>query len=202
MAIMNVGYARVSAIEQNLDMQIDALKRAGCRKIFQEMRSGKAGTIRPEFEQMLRFIDKGDTLIVWKLDRLGRSLTEVVSTLEELHRQGIHFRSLTEEFDSTSAHGRFALQMQATLSEYFVNLTRERTIEGLRAAKARGVRLGRPPALSEADKAEARKLLEAGEMSVAKIADLFGVSRFTFYSYFPQARTQAAAEREAAMREP
>src|SRR4051794_10430294 len=132
-----------------------------------------------------------DVLVVWKLDRLGRSLVEMMRTIDSLRRQDVHFRSLTEQFDSATAHGRFALQMHGAMAEYFLDLNRERTMEGLKAALARGRKGGRPKKLSEADIEAGRALLAAGTISVAEIAKGLGVSRYTFYSYFPRARTSS-----------
>ena len=188
---MLVGYARVSTQDQNLDLQRDALTKAGCEKIFEEKKSGKAGTKRPEFEAALASLRPTDVLVVWKLDRLGRSLVEMMRTIDGLRVKEIHFRSLTEQFDSATAHGRFALQMHGAMAEYFLDLNRERTMEGLKAAVARGRKGGRPRKLSEADLEVGQALLAAGNISVAAIAKRLGVSRFTFYTYFPQARTRS-----------
>ena len=188
---MLVGYARVSTQDQSLDLQRDALLKAGCEKIFEEKKSGKAGTVRPEFQAALAFLRPDDVLVVWKLDRLGRSLVEMMRTIDGLRHQEVHFRSLTEQFDSGTAHGRFALQMHGAMAEYFLDLNRERTMEGLKAAVARGRKGGRPKRLSEADMEVARALLAAGNISIAAIAKRLGVSRFTFYRYFPQARTRS-----------
>lgn len=193
---MLVGYARVSTQDQNLDLQRDALTKAGCERLFEEKKSGKAGTKRPAFEAALAFLRPDDVLVVWKLDRLGRSLVEMMRTIDGLRRQEIHFRSLTEQFDSDTAHGRFALQVHGAMAEYFLDLNRERTLEGLKAALARGRKGGRPKALSEADLEVGRALLAAGNISVAEIAKRLGVSRFTFYSYFPQARARSQAARK------
>jgi len=189
---MLIGYTRVSTLHQNLDLQRDALTRAGCEKIFEEKKSGKAGTKRPEFEAALAYLRPEDVLVVWKLDRLGRSLVEMMRTIDGLSRDGIKFQSLTEHFDSETAHGRFALQVHGAMAEYFLDLNRERTMEGLKAALARGRKGGRPPKLSEADIEAASALLSAGTISVAAIAKRMGVSRNTFYQYFPQARAAAS----------
>lgn len=188
---MLIGYARVSTLDQNLDLQRDALTRAGCQKIFEEKKSGKAGTNRPEFQAALAYLRPDDILVVWKLDRLGRSLVEMMRTIDKLRQDNIKFQSLTEHFDSETAHGRFALQMHGAMAEYFLDLNRERTLEGLKAALARGRKGGRPPKLSEADIEAARALLAAGTIPVAEIAKRMGVSRQTFYDYFPQARAKA-----------
>ena len=148
---MLIGYARVSTLDQNLDLQRDALTKAGCERLFEEKKSGKAGTKRPEFEAALAYLRPEDVLVVWKLDRLGRSLVEMMRTIDGLRVKDVHFRSLTEQFDSATAHGRFALQMHGAMAEYFLDLNRERTMEGLKAALARGRKGGRPKKLSEAD---------------------------------------------------
>lgn len=189
---MLIGYARVSTLDQNLDLQRDALTRAGCEKIFEEKKSGKAGTKRPALENALAYLRPEDFLVVWKLDRLGRSLVEMMRTIDKLRQDGIKFQSLTEHFDSETAHGRFALQMHGAMAEYFLDLNRERTMEGLKAALARGRKGGRPPKLSADDVEAARALLAAGTIPVAEIAKRLGISRTSFYDYFPQARTRAA----------
>jgi DNA invertase Pin-like site-specific DNA recombinase len=188
---MLIGYARVSTKDQNLEMQQDALNRAGCDKIFEEKKSGKAGTRRPALEAALAYLRPEDILVVWKLDRLGRSLIEMMRTIDDLRRAEIKFQSLTEHLDSETANGRFALQIHGAVAEYFLDLNRERTMEGLKAALARGRKGGRPPKLSAEDLEAAKALLAAGNISVAAIAKRMGVSRPTFYSYFPQARRQA-----------
>jgi DNA invertase Pin-like site-specific DNA recombinase len=189
---MLIGYARVSTLDQNLDLQRNALRKAGCKRIFEEKKSGKAGTRRPEFEAVLAFLRPEDVLVVWKLDRLGRSLVEMMRTIDTLRRDGVHFQSLTEHFDSDTAHGRFALQMHGAMAEYFLDLNRERTMEGLKAALARGRKGGRPKKLSEADLTVARAMLKEATISVADIAKRLGVSRATFYGYFPAARSKQA----------
>ena len=188
---MLVGYARVSTLDQNLDLQRDALRKVGCERLFEEKKSGKAGTKRPEFEAALAYLRPTDVLVVWKLDRLGRSLVEMMRTIDALRRQDVHFQSLTEQFDSATAHGRFALQMHGAMAEYFLDLNRERTMEGLKAALARGRKGGRPKKLSQADIEAGHALLQAGTISVAEIAQRLGVSRYTFYSYFPRARANS-----------
>jgi DNA invertase Pin-like site-specific DNA recombinase len=190
---MKIGYARVSTADQNLDMQRDALKRAGCEKIFEEKKSGKAGSKRPELEAALAYLRTEDILVVWKLDRLGRSLVEMMRTIDKLRADGIKFQSLTEELDSESAQGRFFLQIHGAMAEYFLDLNRERTMEGLKAALARGRKGGRKPKLAEDDKKAARAMLAAGDIAVAEIARRLGISRVSFYDYFPQARMKAKA---------
>lgn len=188
---MLIGYARVSTIDQNLDLQRDALLGAGCEKIFEEKKSGKAGTKRPALESVLEYLRPSDVLVVWKLDRLGRSLVEMMRTIDMLRRREVQFQSLTEHFDSSTAHGRFALQMHGAIAEYFLDLNRERTIEGLRAALARGRKGGRKKKLTESDLDVARALLQAGTLSVSDVAKRMGVSRTTLYSYLPPSRGRA-----------
>lgn len=187
---MLIGYARVSTADQNLDLQRDALLRAGCEKIFEEKKSGKAGSKRPELDAALAFLRPDDVLVVWKLDRLGRSLVEMMRTIDQLRSNGVAFRSLTEELDSESAQGRFFLQIHGAMAEYFLDLNRERTMEGLKAALARGRKGGRRKGLSEADIEAGQVLLASGTIPVADIAKRLGVSRSTFYTYFPQARVK------------
>ena len=189
---MKIGYARVSTVDQNLDMQRDALRRAGCEKIFEEKKSGKPGSKRPELEAALAYLWAEDILVVWKLDRLGRSLVEMMRTIDQLRADGIKFQSLTEDLDSESAQGRFFLQIHGAMAEYFLDLNRERTMEGLKAALARGRKGGRKPKLTDDDKKAARAMLAAGDISVAEIARRLGVSRVTFYDYFPKARAKAS----------
>jgi DNA invertase Pin-like site-specific DNA recombinase len=185
---MLIGYARVSTLDQNPALQRDTLTKAGCQKIFEEKKSGRAGTWRPEFDAALAFLRPDDILVVWKLDRLGRSLVEMMRTIDTLRRQDVKFQSLTEHFDSETAHGRFALQMHGAMAEYFLDLNRERTIEGLKAALARGRIGGRRRKLNDADLEAASALLKAGTIPVAEIAKRLGVGRTTFYAYFPNAR--------------
>ena len=160
--------------------------------MFEEKKSGKAGTRRPEFEAALAFLRPDDVLVVWKLDRLGRSLVEMTRTIDKLRLDKVRFQSLTEHFDSETAHGRFALQMQGAMAEYFLDLNRERTMEGLKAALARGRKGGRRKKLDEQDLAAARAMLTEQTISVAEVAKRLGVSRTTFYDYFPAARSGQA----------
>lgn len=149
-----------------------------------QSRHGAAGV-----KDALAFLRPDDVLVVWKLDRLGRSLVEMMRTIDGLRRDGVRFQSLTEHFDSDTAHGRFALQMHGAMAEYFLDLNRERTMEGLKAALARGRKGGRPKKLSAADMAVARAMLKDPTIAVAEIASRFGVSRTAFYRYFPAARS-------------
>lgn len=187
---MLIGYARVSTEDQKLDLQRDALKKAGCKKIFEEQESGRAGTKRPALEAAMAFLRTEDQLVVWKVDRLGRSLREMLDTAHKLQEQGVQLRSLTEAIDTETPTGRLMFNFLGTIAEYFLDLNRERTLEGLKAAAARGRKGGRPRKLSDADLAIAKALLKDPSIPVAQIAKRLDVSRTTFYSYFPQARTR------------
>mgnify|MGYP003671731149 CR=1 FL=1 len=191
---MLIGYARVSTDEQNLDLQRDALEHAGCEKIFEEKKSGRAGSKRPALEDALAYLRPDDVLVVWKLDRLGRSLTEMMRTLEQLRQGSVKFQSLTEQLDSETAQGRFVLQIHGAIAEYFLELNRERTMEGLKAARARGRVGGRRRRLSDEDLKIGKALLAADTISVADVAKRLGVSRQTLYNYFPRARAAAQGD--------
>ncbi len=188
---MLVGYARVSTQDQNLDLQRDALLRVGCEKIFEEKESGRAGTKRPALEAALAFLRPEDQLVVWKVDRLGRSLREMLDTAHKLQTQGVKLRSLTEAVDTETPTGRLMFNFLGTIAEYFLDLNRERTLEGLKAALARRRKGGRRRKLSDEDLAMARALLKDPSIPVAHVAKRLGVSRATFYAYFPGARSQS-----------
>lgn len=193
---MLVGYARVSTEDQNLDLQRDALTRAGCERLFEEKESGRAGTKRPAFEAALAFLRPEDQLVVWKVDRLGRSLREMLDTAHMLQGRGVKLRSLTESVDTETATGRLMFNFLGTIAEYFLDLNRERTMEGLRAALARGRKGGRRRKLSDDDLAVARAMLRDQTIPVAAIAKRLGVSRATFYAYFPAARSRVVGTQQ------
>ena len=183
-----IGYARVSTLDQNLALQQDALKEAGCEKIYVEQMSG-AVTDRPALRELLTYARSGDTLIVWKFDRLARSMKQLIETIEELRLRGIGFRSLTEAMDTTTAQGVLVFHMFSALAEFERALIRERTRAGLAAAKRAGRRGGRPPKMTEDDLDVARTLLANPTITVADIADRLGVSPATLYRYLPSARS-------------
>ena len=160
-----------------------------CQRIAIDALSRHVSRLCPRLD--LSYLRPEDVLVVWKLDRLGRSLVEMMRTIDSLRRQDVRFQSLTEHFGSDTAHGRFALQMHGAMAEYFLDLNRERTMEGLKAAVARSRKGGRPKKLSEADREAARAMLRAGTIPVAEIARRLGISRQTFYQYFPAARASA-----------
>src|SRR6201984_3688879 len=165
---MLLGYARVSTVDQNLALQRDALTEAGCQKIFTEQISG-AVTDRPALHDALEFARGGDTLMVWKLDRLARSMKQLIETVETLRVRGIGFRSLTEALDTTTAQGRLVFHMFGALAEFERSLIRERTQAGLAAARRAGRTGGRPPKLTEDDLDVARALLANPDISVTQI---------------------------------
>ena len=187
-----IGYARVSTLDQNLALQQDALKEAGCEKIFIEQMSG-AVSDRPALREALDYARSGDTLIVWKLDRLARSMKQLVETIEKLHLRNIGFRSLTEAIDTTTAQGVQVFHMFSALAEFERALIRERTRAGLAAAKRAGRTGGRPRKLTEDDLDVARTLLPNPDITVGDVADRLGVSSATLYRYLPAARTANAA---------
>jgi DNA invertase Pin-like site-specific DNA recombinase len=189
----NIGYARVSSGEQTTDLQLDALNQQNCRRIFQETASG-AQRDRPQFIEALAFLRRGDTLIVWKLDRLARSLTQLIETIDELHRRGCGFRSLTEAIDTTTPSGRLIFHIFGALAEFERNIIRERTVAGLAAARARGRRGGRPKALGDAGLAAATALIKDGNLTIRQIAQQLGVSSGTLYKHIPKPRSNVGKE--------
>ena len=138
-----IGYARVSTSDQNLELQLDALKQVGCRRVFEETASG-ATRARPQLQQALEFLQPGDTLVVWKLDRLARSLQQLIEVIAQLHTRGCGFKSLTEAIDTTTAGGRLIFHIFGALAEFERSIIRERTLAGLDAARTRGRKGGAP----------------------------------------------------------
>jgi DNA invertase Pin-like site-specific DNA recombinase len=182
---MLVGYARVSLPEQQLALQEDALRQAGCEKIYTDTVSGKHKE-RPGLTQALEVVRTGDTLVVWKLDRLGRSLAHLVSVINALQRQGIHFQSLQERIDTTSGVGKLVFHLFAALAEFERDLIRKRTLAGLAAARARGKRGGRPKALDAQHIGLAKTLYDTKQLPVKEICALFAIGKTTFYRYLHQ----------------
>lgn len=175
---MIIGYARVSTQDQHPELQLDALTQAGCEQIFQEKMTGTIRE-RPELSLCLRTLRKGDTLIVWRMDRLARSLKDLVDIIEDLHQREIGFRSLTESIDTTSASGKLIFHIFGALAEFEHSLILERTKAGLAAARARGRKGGRRPAMSTSDIKKAVAMLSDPEMTKAEVALHFQVSRTT-----------------------
>ena len=187
---MLVGYVRVSTQEQDLALQLDALHGAGCSKMFEEKASG-AQRDRPALQAALGYMRAGDTLVVWRLDRLARSLKQLIETVEDLGTRGIGLRSLSEAIDTTAVGGKLVFHLFATLAAFERNVVRERTLAGLEAARARGRLGGRPPALQPKDLAAAKAMLKDPELTVAEVAKRLGVTASTLYRHLPRARTAA-----------
>jgi Enterobacteriaceae phage serine recombinase len=178
---MKYGYARVSTDDQNPALQLAALKKAGCKTVFKDEGLSGATLKRPALTRCLKTLQKGDTIIVWKLDRLGRSLRDLIAMLDGLRDRGIKFRSLTEAIDTDTPTGRAMWQMIGVLAELERSLITERTRAGILAAKRRGVKFGRKRKLTPQKIAHARKMLAGGE-SVESVLGVFdGVSRSTLY---------------------
>jgi len=175
---MIIGYARVSTQDQNPDFQVDALEKSGCDQIFREKITGKLRE-RPELSQCLRMLRAGDTLVVWKLDRLARSLKDLVEIVQDLNDREIGFKSLTEAIDTTSSGGRLVFHIFGALSEFEHSLIRERTIAGLEAARARGRKGGRKPSMSDPDIRKAAAMLLDSNITKKEVAKHFRVSRTT-----------------------
>lgn len=190
-----VGYARVSTTAQDPALQLDALNEAGCERIFTDTASG-ARSDRPELAKALDYLRADDVLVVWRLDRLGRSLPHLVQTMADLKERRIGFRSLTEGLDTTSAAGRFVVGVFMSLSAFERDLIRERTMAGLAAARARGRKGGRKPALSDGDLATAKDLLAPGTRSVAEVAKNLGCGRSTLYRALAEAEVQQAPSQD------
>jgi len=191
---MNIGYARVSTHDQNLELQLDALKAAGCERLFQDTASGASAT-RAGLDDVLDHVRSGDTLVVWRLDRLGRSLKHLIETVAALEERGAGFKSLTEAIDTTTTGGKLVFHFFSALAEFERNLIRDRTQAGLAAARARGRQGGRPRKLDEAKTALLYKLYDEREQSVRAICGLLEISKPTLYDYLDRrtkARTAAA----------
>jgi DNA invertase Pin-like site-specific DNA recombinase len=182
-----IGYARVSTDDQNLDLQRDALARVGCLTVYEETASGKTAG-RPELEQCRKALRAGDTLVVWRLDRLGRSLPDLVQIVADLEKAGIGFESMTEKIETGSAAGKLVFHVFAALAEFERNLIRERTHAGLVAARARGRAGGRKPKLDEKQVREINTLMRDPAIAVSTIADRYKVSRTTIYKVAPARR--------------
>jgi DNA invertase Pin-like site-specific DNA recombinase len=182
---MKIGYARISTRDQNADMQVDALKKAGCEKIYTDTASGaKAG--RPGLDDMLLNARDGDVIVVWKLDRLGRSLTHLVQLVGEMSRSGIGLNSLNDPINTSTAQGRLVFNIFASLAEFERELIRERTQAGLSAARARGRFGGRPKGLSDSAEATAmaaETLYRERKLSVSEICSKLRIAKTTLYRY-------------------
>ncbi|GGJ57730.1 recombinase family protein [Deinococcus roseus] len=177
-----VGYARVSTRDQNLNLQIDALTKEGCVKIFKDTSSG-AKTDRPGFAEALNYLREGDTLVVWKLDRLGRSLKNLIDTVQQLQSRGIHLLIVKERIDTSTSNGKLFLHIFGALSEFERELIRERTKAGLEAARARNRVGGRPEKLLPNQEVILKKLHADPSNSPKAIQEMLGISKTTYYRY-------------------
>ena len=187
-----IGYARVSTDDQNLNLQRDALTRSGCDTIYEETVSGKSAE-RVELEHCRKALRSGDILVVWRLDRLGRSLSDLVKIIGELEQETISFESLCEKIDTSSASGKLQFHVFAALAEFERNLIRERTLAGFSAARARGRVGGRRHKLNEKQIREIKTLLNDPEAQVQDIAKRYGVSRTTLYKRVGVVKIQTQA---------
>jgi len=183
---MLIGYARVSTDEQKLDLQLEALQQAGCSRVFSDQISGAASD-RPGLADALSHVRDGDTLVVWKLDRLGRTVKGLVEFIGELQKRNVQFRSLTDSIDTSTPSGRFFFHVMAALSEMERDLIRERTRAGLAVARARGRTGGRRRKMTDSKVVSAKRLLQAGTAPKEVAANL-GVSVPTLYRWLPGAK--------------
>lgn len=186
---MLVGYGRVSKLDQNPELQLDALKAAGCEKMFIEKVSGVARD-RPQLAAALSYMREGDTLVAWKLDRMARSLKELIDTAETLQQRGIGLRLLTEAIDTSTAAGKLMYHVVGAIAEFERSLMIERTRAGLSAAAARGRKGGRPPKLTDNDLRAAQAMLADTDIPVAEVARRMKVSPATLYRYLPAPRSR------------
>ncbi len=193
---MLIGYARVSTGDQNLDLQRDALLAAGCEesKIFTDRLSGGKDE-RPGLAQALEYVRAGDTLVVWRLDRLGRSLSHLIQTTTGLSDRNVGFKSLQEGIDTTTSGGKLVFHIFGALAEFERSLIREKTNAGLKAARARGRNGGRPNALSDHQLLMAKTMLGAPDVSVQQVADHFGLARSTLYTYLKRYELKGESKR-------
>ena len=179
---MLIGYARVSTSDQTLNLQKDALEKTGCSKIFTDTISG-ATTERQGLDAALSYVREGDTLVVWRLDRLGRSLKHLIETITTLNNRKIGFKSLTENVDTTTSGGKLIFHIFGALAEFERDIIRERTLAGLQAARARGRKGGRPKALTSKTVQMAQQLYNDKANAIADICKTLNISRATLYRY-------------------
>ena len=179
---MLVGYARISTEDQKLDLQTDALEKAGCKKIFTDIASG-AKTDRPGLNEALKYLREGDTLVIWKLDRLGRSLKHLIDTVTLLEKQGMGLKSLQESIDTSNSYGKLIFNLFGSLAEFERELIRERTCAGLSSARARGNKGGRPRVMTEAQARQLVTLHADPKNSIKDICKTFNISEGTMYHY-------------------
>lgn len=192
---MKIGYARVSTGEQNLDLQIDALRAANCDQIFTDKGISAIASVRPGYEGAIDALRGGDVFVIWKIDRAFRSTVDAILVLEALRRRGIEFQCITMNIDTTTPDGRKWYRDTASWAEYERELISERTKAGLEAARRRGKRLGRPPALTREQTAHARREVDAGRETMGGMAEILGVDRGTLRRAFQRWEPQAMPDR-------
>lgn len=179
---MEVGYVRVSKREQNPKLQRRELEAAGCGRIYEERVSSRQES-RPQLEAVIDYCREGDTLVVWKLDRLGRSIQELIGVVNDLRDRGVEFRSLRESLDTNTPGGKLVFHVFVSIAEFERDIIRERTMAGLEAARARGRKGGRRPVMDQRKIALASRLMRNRETSISDICEAIGVSRATLYRY-------------------
>lgn len=192
---MKIGYARVSTDDQKLDLQKDALAQAGCDRVFEDHMSA-AMADRPGLREALEYAREGDTLTVWRLDRLSRSLKDLIEMVTSLEKRGIGLKSLQESLDTTTSSGKLIFHIFASLAEFERNLIRERTHAGLAAARARGRQGGRPKSLNAAQRSLAVKLYDERQHTLKEICSMMSISKPTLYKYIEAARMDKSPRRE------
>jgi DNA invertase Pin-like site-specific DNA recombinase len=190
---MLIGYARISTDDQNLNLQKDALQRAGCEKIYSDQQSGSLSE-RPGLSLVLETLRPGDTLMIWRLDRLGRSLKNLIFLVEQLEKQKTGLKSLQEHIDTTTAGGRLIFHLFGALAEFERNLIRERTQAGINAARARGRQGGRPKLLDSNKLNLAIRLYREQKHSIAEICKMMGISKSTLYNYLAESANDATSK--------
>jgi DNA invertase Pin-like site-specific DNA recombinase len=183
-----IGYCRVSTSDQNLSLQKDELKRFGCSKIYEDVASG-AKSARVGLEAAIDFAREGDTLVIWKLDRLGRSLRDLIEIVNRLEQNGVSFVCITQNIDTRTPGGKLFFHIFGALAEYERELIRERTKAGLTAARARGRKGGRKPAMNEEQIEQARAMMDNPKLKIKSIIKTMGVSKATLYKYVPMGKS-------------
>lgn len=189
---MKIGYARVSTADQHLRMQEDLLRNAGREEIYHDIASG-IKTERPGLEDALAYLRKNDTLVVWRLDRLGRSVQHLIQTIKELNNRNIGFQSLQENIDTTTSGGKLIFHIFSALAEFERDLIQERTNAGLKAARIRGKMGGRPPLLDNRQINRMLEMYDEQKNTVAEICKIYDISRPTFYNYLKNQKKKSSA---------
>ncbi|NTG48032.1 recombinase family protein [Agrobacterium rhizogenes] len=189
---MKIGYARVSTEDQKMDLQLNALAAAGCDRVFTDHGVSGAGFERRGLDGVMKVLRKGDTLVVWRLDRLGRSLVRLVQFVDELGKRGVEFRSLSENIDTTSSGGRLVFHLIAALSEFERALISERTRAGMDAARHKGLHLGRRPSLDERQQEEAYRAVRVDGQTIPAVAKRYNVNPRTIRRIVSRLKAEAA----------